>query len=141
MFKPFQSTRNFTVNTDVEETGRLFERSLRAIGTVSSTEPSNDKLIIKGKSRYGLQGVNMEIAIENAEGLTMVNIIAKSDDARAIGAKKCIDRLLETQDNFREGAGKDSYYMRMGISRQSLFLGVVVVLVVVCGVVFFVMRN
>ncbi len=141
MLKPFQSTRNFTVTTDVEETGRLFERSLQAIGTVTSTAPADNKFIIKGKSRYGLQGVIMEIAIEYAEGITMVNIIAKGDDARAIGAKKCIDRLLETTDNFQNGAAKDSYYMRMGVSRQKLFLSVLVLLVVVCGVAVLVMWN
>lgn len=129
---PFQATQETTYHKTAEAALRDIQEALGMIGEVDNVDHAN--LTIEGSSRYGLQKVHLRVEIVPQGETTIITIKALGDDWRAVGAKCCIARLLETIDNL----GNPDYRPdRRGIRPLRLVLqiiaGIVLVLLVMAG--------
>ena len=141
----FKVSNSQTINVDLDiiSTKKLFQQALEKIGSYKDTDYQNDILIIKGKSRYGLQGVPLIIHLnKTSDTSTKVAIEGKSDDVGGVGAKKCIERLLSTFNTLNSNDAKEiealentpSFEKKTGFTKKKLFFivaGFIIVLVVI----------
>jgi hypothetical protein len=73
------------------------ERALGRIGKVKSVDPTTQT--INGSTRFGLQSVKIEATVTGDETGSVISLIGKSDDARGVGAKNGLERLIATLGN------------------------------------------
>ena len=138
------ASQGLTVDLDITAAQNLFQQALETIGSYKDTEyKSADQVLLKGKSRYGLQGVPLVIQLDKTnDTTTSVTIGGKSDDVGGVGAKKCIERLITTfntlnsKDTERIAALDTipSFERRTGFSKKKLLFlvaGFVVLLIAI----------
>lgn len=128
----FSATQTLIVNSDITTTQNIFQKALGKIGTYKSTDyQSEDTIVLKGKSRYGLQTVPLLIQFDKtSDTTTKVTIAGKSDDVGSVGAKKCIERLISTFNTLNSNdtkqiedlEGTPSFEKKTGFSKKKLFL-------------------
>lgn len=135
------NTQTLDVDLDITSTQNLFQQALEKIGSYKDTNYQGNTIIIKGKSRYGLQGVPLVIQLDKiSETTTKATIGGKSDDAGGVGAKKCIERLISTFNTLKSNDTQQiealestpSFERKTGFTKKKLFLlvaGFVVLLV------------
>lgn len=112
-----QTTRDTTYSKYAEETFGDVQKALSMIGRVEKADQAT--LTIEGTSRYGLQSVKLKVKITPRGETSDVTLVGFSDDIRAVGAKKCIERLLETMGNLGNADYKPS---RTGIKPGNMAL-------------------
>ncbi len=138
------ASQTIEAKNDLNTTANLFQKALQQIGTHKDTQfISSDKILMKGKSRYGLQGIPLEIEFEKIDDTnTKVVVGGKSDDVGGVGAKKCIERLMNAYQTFASADKGEIQYLettpsfekKTGFTKKKLFLyvvGFIVLLVVI----------
>jgi hypothetical protein len=125
-----QATQETTYNKSADETLSDIQEALKMIGKVDNVNHAN--LTIEGSSKYGFQTVNLRVKIIPQGETTIISINGFGDDIRAVGAKKCMARLLETMDNLGNPDYKPS---RTGIKPFNMVLMLIgVILCVLIGI-------
>ncbi len=129
------ASQTIEVQKDLNTTVNLLQKALQQIGTHTDTKHlSFDKIAVKGNSRYGLQGIPLEIFLQKInDSRTKVVITGKSDDIAGVGAKKCIERLLTAYQTYSSGDIEEIQYMdsapafqkQTGFTKKRLFLYVI----------------
>lgn len=106
------TVRKIEIDMDSSETFEEFLTVLVKLGKVKKVE-RND-LRIEGKMKFGLQSVPIKIRIsETSNKMSVVEILAWSDDLWSYAAKDCISRLLNLLGNpTRELEQKDLLGMK-----------------------------
>jgi hypothetical protein len=124
------SSQTIDVDKDLTSTQNLFQQSLEKIGSYKDTSYNGNCVILKGKSRYGLQGVPLFIQLDKiSDEATKVTIGGKSDDIGGVGAKKCIERLISTFNTLNSGNAEQvealestpGFENKTGFSKKKLF--------------------
>ena len=142
-------TKEFAVPYDMSTAAVCYLQALQNIGQarIKTTADPAEKLIT-GKSFYGLQTVPVQILLkEKGMEETSVNISARADDFRGIGAEKCITRLLEAADVYRLGDSnsiielekRSPLLQKIGITKRELFVSVLLVAVLASAISLFIM--
>lgn len=120
-----QFTQDTVYGKTPSETIMDLEKALNIIGNVQSVDRT--ALTIHGKTKYGLQTVNIRATITGSESNSKITIDALSDDAWGAGAKNGIQRLLEALQNIEN---PDYQPNRTGISSTNLALRVALFLII-----------
>jgi len=94
---PFKIKKEYVYNKSLAETLKELQDAFERIGKVRSKDI--EKGTISGKTRFGLQSVQIEALLEEVDGKTKIIFQGKSDDIQGIGAQKGIERLFETMQN------------------------------------------
>lgn len=135
--------RTIDVDLNITSAQNIFQQSLNKIGSYKDTDYQNNSIIIKGKSRNGLQSVPLVIQLDKTgEATTKVTIVGKSNDAGGLGGKKCIERLisvfntLNSKDTQQIEALESipSFERKTSFTKKKLFflvVGFIIVLVIV----------
>jgi len=90
-------SQEISYNQSSDKTLEILEEALSRIGKVRSVD--SDALIVKGKTRFGLQTIKIEATISGDDDESVISFVGKSDDIKGLGAKKGIERLIETMEN------------------------------------------
>jgi len=90
-------TQEISYNQSTDKTLEDLKEALSRIGKVKSVDP--DALLIKGKTRFGLQTVKIEATINGDDENSVISFVGKSDDIKGVGAKKGLEHLIETMGN------------------------------------------
>ena len=138
------ASQTLEATNDLNTTANLFQKALQQIGTHKDTQYlSSEQILMKGKSRYGLQGIPLEIQFDKIDDTkTKVTIGGKSDDVGGVGAKKCIERLIAAYQTLSSGDTEEIAYMestpsfekKTGFTKKKLFwyvAGFIVLLVII----------
>lgn len=138
------TSQTIDVDLNITIAQNIFQQALEKIGSYKDTDyKSADSVVLKGKSRYGLQGVPLLVQLDKtSETTTKVTIGGKSDDVGGVGAKKCIVRLISTfntlnsndSQQIQELESTSSFQRKTGFTKKKLFLlvaGFIIILVIV----------
>lgn len=138
------TSQTIDIDQNITTVQNLFQQALEKIGSYKDTDyQSPDTVILKGKSRYGLQGVPLFIQLDKiSDTATKVTIGGKSDDVGGVGAKKCIERLITTfntlnsndTEQIEQLESTPSFERKTGFTKKKLFLlvaGFVIILLIV----------
>jgi hypothetical protein len=71
--------------------------SLAKIGKIKVSDQIAHSL--RGSLKYGLQSIKVEASVQGNELESVISFKAKSDDVRGIGARKGLDRLIESMQH------------------------------------------
>ena len=126
-----QITQDEVYGKTPPETLADLEKALNMIGSVKSIDRTT--LAIQGKTKYGLQTVQVQATITGSGSTSKITLVALSDDVWGAGAKNGIQRLLGALENVENPDYKPS---KTGISSTSLALRLasfLIVLLIVIG--------
>lgn len=89
-------TQVLKVDKDLNNAHQLFSKALESIGKLKDAEYVESGVVLKGKSRYGLQSVTLEVILTSKENNTVeATINGKVMDVDGAAAQKCVQRLIE----------------------------------------------
>lgn len=136
------ATETIEIDLDITSSQNQFQKALENIGSYKDTDYQGDSVVIKGKSRYGLQGVPLVIQLDKlSDTKTRATIGGKSDDVGGVGAKKCIQRLITSFNTYSSNdttaietlESTPSFQRKTGFTplRLLLLVGVFVVILIV----------
>jgi hypothetical protein len=138
------TSQTIDIDLNITSAQNIFQQALEKIGSYKDADyKSTDSVVLKGKSRYGLQGVPLLIQLDKtSDTTTKVTIVGKSDDVGGVGAKKCIERLISTfntlnsndTQQIEELKNTPSFKGKTGFTKKKLFFlvaGFIVILVIV----------
>jgi len=120
----FRVEKECVYDKSAEETLKDLQEALEKIGKVKGIDV--EKGTISGKTRYGLQGVKIEAALEAMDSKTKIIFHGKSDDAQGKGAQKGIERLFETMQNLENPEFTPS---KTGISFGQVFANILIIII------------
>ena len=81
---------------DLLATRSRLRDALDRVGEFIQGQRTADEISYKGETSYGMQRVAVSIVlVRTGENRTTINLEAKSDDIRGMGAKRSLERILE----------------------------------------------
>jgi hypothetical protein len=129
----FQASEQIDLHHLPLEAWSAFRTSIERMGNV--TLENQDRLRLRGSTKYGLQKVLIKVNVEYVSSGSRVTIHAFSDDIWAAGAKDGIKRLLET---FEYRDNPDYQPAKNGVVQVSgLAIAICCIVVVILNIVRF----